>query len=226
MSKLKNFILELFFPSRCAVCNKIGSFFCESCRQKILFIKEQTCPKCNKIYSSGKYCKRCRKEQKLQGIIASTYFKDESAKKIIHELKYRGYFAVAPTLAEIITQNIKAEGIRFDLVAPAPISKKRLRQRGYNQSEEIAKRIVEISNKKLLVGLKKIKETKPQVGLKKKDREKNLIGAFTYLGPDITGKRILLVDDVKTTGATLSACAAELKKAGAKEVWGVVFAKE
>lgn len=174
--------------------------------------------------SSGKYCPRCRRGKNLTGVLTAAYFKNENTKILIHELKYRGYFAIAPTLAHIMTRTIKNK--KFHYVTSVPISKRRLRNRGYNQSEELSSKISATIDVPILKGLKKIKETKPQVGLKKKQRAHNLRGAFRYEGITIRGKTILLVDDVKTTGATLEACAKELKTAGARSVWGIVFAKE
>jgi ComF family protein len=224
MNKLKNFMLELFFPARCSVCNQIGTFLCDNCTAEIIFIKEQTCPKCNKINFTGEYCRKCRHGKSLRGVSAATYFRDENIKTIIHELKYKGYFAIAPTLAEKMVAC--APKIKIDFVAFVPASRKRLKKRGYNQAKELAKNLSKMLEAPLLEELIKVKETKSQVGLRKKEREKNLLGAFEYRGPELSGKKILLIDDVKTTGTTLEACAKELKKSGAKTVWGLVFAKE
>lgn len=217
-------MLELFFPARCAICNNIGTFLCEECSSDIVYIKIQTCPGCNRDFPSGRYCPRCRPNKNLSGLVAAAYFKNENTKILVHELKYRGYFAIAPTLAQEMVNALGRK--RFDYIVPVPVSRKRLRKRGYNQSEELALGISELTSLVMLKGLRKVRETKPQVGLKKKEREGNLKEAFHYRGKDINKKTILLVDDVKTTGATLEACAKELKKAGAKSVWGIVFAKE
>lgn len=197
---------------------------CKSCASEIIFIKEQACPGCNRLYLSGKYCPKCRRNKRLVGVLAATYLRNENAKKLVHELKYHGYFAIAPTLAEYMVSCLGRT--KFDLVAFVPITKKRLRKRGYNQSKELAKSISKLTGRPLLEGFQKVKETKTQVGLKKRARGGNLVGAFCYYGADLKNKRVLLVDDVKTTGATLNACAQELKRAGATSVWGLVFAKE
>ncbi|GAI27128.1 unnamed protein product [marine sediment metagenome] len=108
-----------------------------------------------------------------------------------------------------------------------PLDKKRLKRRGFNQAEEIAKVLSEILDIPLINdALLKIKETLPQVKLSEKDREENIKGIFLCQKPEkIKNKKTLLVDDVYTTGSTMEEAARILKKAGAKEVWGIAVAR-
>jgi competence protein ComFC len=115
----------------------------------------------------------------------------------------------------------------FDTISFVPLSKKRLIRRGYNQSQIIASELSRLTKADLYQDLVKIKETKTQVGLTRKERIKNLEGAFALKNErKLAGKRVVLIDDVITTGATLDQCASVLKKAGAREVWGLTVAKE
>jgi ComF family protein len=218
-------ILDLFFPPYCVICNKIGTFLCPDCQSSFLKIKAQSCPGCNKISPKGNYCHNCRPKNSLSGVLAYGYFKDERLKKAIHDFKYNKYSALAPSLASLLIEKIKEEEYIFDAIAFVPISKKRQAWRGFNQAELLA---IEISRAftKPLIKLKKLKETETQVGLKKRARQKNLENAFGYQGERINYKKILLVDDVLTTGTTLNECARVLKKNGAKSVFGIVLAKE
>ena len=113
------------------------------------------------------------------------------------------------------------------LLIPIPLHKRKLRERGFNPAKEIAREISE--NLKIPVlnnVLAKIKQTPAQAELKKEEREKNVLGVFSCLNKElITAKKILLVDDIFTTGATMEESALTLKKAGAKEVWGIVIAR-
>ena len=109
-----------------------------------------------------------------------------------------------------------------------PLDKKKLKLRGYNQSELLAQKLAEVINIPLIKdNLVKVKETKPQMELSKEERHKNLLGAFAIKNPaELAGKKIFLVDDVYTTGSTMTACASVLRNSGAKSVWGITIARE
>lgn len=114
------------------------------------------------------------------------------------------------------------------LVVPVPLHRWRLWNRGFNQSELLAKVVAERLNRPLIRALVRQKPTKPQFGLNKADRQKNMQGVFdisTRYQPLVAGKTVLLVDDIVTTGATLNECAKILKQNGVREVWGLVLAK-
>lgn len=225
-ASFKEKLLELFFPSFCVGCNKIGYFLCPECESRIVKIKAQTCPDCGAINTRGKYCNRCRKEKSLIGIVSYGYFKDELLKELIHIYKYEKVAGLADLLTKLLSQTIKNEGIRFNIVFYVPLTRKREAWRGFNQSELMAARVAKEFEVDL-GRLKKIKETKTQVGLTKKERTKNIKGVFKLVEPkNLAGKRVLLLDDVATTGATLNECARVLKKAGARAVYGAVLAKE
>jgi len=150
--------------------------------------------------------------------------------KCVHQFKYRGKTQMINVFEKmfpkILTQDIIST-YGMEMVIPVPMHKKRRRSRGYNQSEIIAKKIskryaLAISSGNLI----KIKHTTAQMKLSKKLRINNLINSFSVKNTDIVrGKKILLVDDVMTTGATLNTCARELIKAGAKEIFAFTLAR-
>lgn len=160
------------------------------------------------------------------GIVSLGYLKNEPVKKIVYDIKFHGYFAVCAAIAPLILEVIEAEKIKFDLIAYVPSSKKRHLKRGYNQSEILARELGHLSRRPIFEGLVKKIDTKPQVGLKKRQREVNLHEVFTVTKSGVKGKKILLIDDVVTTGATLNECAKALRKAGARTVIGATIAKE
>ena len=127
-------------------------------------------------------------------------------------------------LAKNNTENIWNESI----LIPVPMEKKKMKNRGYNQSEELAKELSKILQIPLsLNNLIKIKQTLPQIKLSAKERQENLKNAFSINNPEeLKNKKIFLVDDVYTTGSTMEECAKTLKESGAKQVWGIAIARE
>lgn len=207
--RLQNIILNLFFPQKCIGCGKENEIFCKNCLGKIDFptlIEESN-------------------------VFAATDYNDEFIKKAIWMLKYRGIKQVAEPLAELMHQrlfkDIKHRVSNNWLIIPIPLSEKRLRERGFNQSELISKHLSEKLSLPLVNNvLYKIKETLSQVSLKNREqRLNNIKGSFAVKNPHlIEGKTIILIDDVTTTGATLKEARKILKQKGAKKVISWVLA--
>ena len=136
-------------------------------------------------------------------------------KEIVHDLKYRGYKKVVGKLAVPLMLQALGDG-RFDAVVPVPLHRSRLRKRGFNQAELLARGVAEGINATVSDTLKVVRSTRDQVELSAAQRRANVAGAYRAVGP-VRGK-VLLIDDVFTTGATMSACAATLTRAGGREV--------
>ena len=171
------------------------------------------------------------KDSILDDLYVATDYKNFLVKKAILELKYEPFAKeIAKDLANLVKIHFEASEVKFDLsnfvLVPVPLSKKRLKWRGYNQAEEIAKEISNFFKIPLIADcLIKTKETLPQVELEEKERRENLKGAFLVKNKEkIEGKNVFLVDDVFTTGTTLRECAKALKESGAKKVIGIVVA--
>ena len=144
----------------------------------------------------------------------------------IHRFKYEGWRCLGPTLGELMAGSLAVQLPPAEMVVAVPLHQSRLRSRGYNQSELLAAHL------RRRVGLPcppgeliRIRATPPQVGLDRLRRRLNVAGAFSYAGPDLGGTPVLLVDDVATTCATLDACAAALRAAGAGQVSAVTLAR-
>lgn len=237
---IKNFLLELFFPSFCLGCKKEGTFLCYDCKST-LEISEYNYCLCNKdplrlpAGEKNGRCNRCR-DKKLSGLYFALPYKEKFlTRKLIYQFKYKSRIkALAKPLSEILIEhfvlakNLETHLWENSLLIPVPLQKAKQKDRGYNQSEELAKELGHMLNVPLVSdNLLKIKKTLPQMKLSAKDRQENLKGAFKIKNPqEITGKKIFLVDDVYTTGATMEECAKTLKEAGAKQVWGIVIARE
>lgn len=140
---------------------------------------------------------------------------DGVGKQVVHTLKYRGYKRVVGRLAAPLMLQVLGEG-RFDAVVPVPLHRSRLRKRGFNQAELLARGVAEKMKATVSDTLEVVRSTRDQVELSAAGRRANVAGAYSARR-SVAG-RILLVDDVFTTGATMSACARKLLQAGAEEV--------
>jgi ComF family protein len=241
---LKTFLLDLFFPRFCLGCRKEGTYLCDDCRA-LLDIAEFDYCLCNTKpirispqQKSGK-CQRCQ-NKKLSGLYSALPYKEKQlTRKLIYQFKYQPYLKdLAKTLAGILVEHFVISGKNTDeiwdpegslgVLIPVPLDRKKLKVRGYNQAEELAKELAKILKIPLISeNLIKAKFTKPQMELTKEQREKNLENAFQIKNPaELTGKKIFLVDDVYTTGSTMEECVKVLKENGAKSVWGIVIARE
>jgi len=239
------FILDTLFPKFCLGCQREGSYLCEDCRA-LLDIAEHNYCLCEKNpvrlpqgQKSGK-CNRCS-DKKLAGLYFALPYKEKQlTKKLIYQFKYSPYLKdLAQTLASILiehfvkTQKNTNEIWENGILVPVPLDQKKLKIRGYNQSEELAKELSRILQIPVISDvLVKIKHTGSQMELNKEAREKNLLGAFAIkklVKSDLTsftGKKIFLIDDVYTTGSTMSECAKVLKNSGVKTVWGICIARD
>lgn len=238
--QIKPFLLDLTFPKFCLGCEKEGTYLCTDCIH-LLEISENNYCLCQKPFRlppnpdsiNGK-CKNCQ-DKKLSGLYFALSYKNKLAQKLIRSFKYEPYIKdLAKTLASLLIEhfiktNKNTEKIwENSVLIPIPLDKNKLKIRGYNQSEELAKELgkiikIPIENDILM----KNKSTKPQMELKKEEREKNLQNVFEVKNfARVANKKIFLVDDVYTTGSTMQECARILKNSGAKQVWGITLARE
>ena len=146
--------------------------------------------------------------------------------KAVHRFKYEGWRALAPTLADLVVERLAAEAAARPLVLAVPLHRRRLRARGYNQSELLAAELRGRLGLDRPAGrLVRLRDTPPQVGLDRLRRQANVSGAFAWRGPSPAGRTCVVVDDVATTGATLEACAAALRAVGSGPVVGLTVAR-
>lgn len=230
LKKIYNFILDLIFPIYCLGCQKEGFWLCQNCFNKIKINDELQCPVCKNKSPQGKVCKKCENLTFLSGLWIAADYNEEIIKNSIHILKYKFAFDITRSIAQILVRFINNNKfiLKNDfIIVPVPLHKKRFLLRGFNQSELLAKEISKTFSLKLSSqNLIRIKYTQAQVELDKKDRENNIKNAFFIKKPlEFSGKSVILIDDVYTTGSTMNECAKVLKQAGVKEVWGLVIAR-
>jgi ComF family protein len=206
--KMKNFFLDLIFPKFCLGCKREGNFLCQDCFSTLEILTSH---------------------QKFNGKnLADLYFpvnyENFLVKKLISNFKYPPLIReLKKELALVIISHFllldKKPNFSDFVLVPIPLSKKKLKWRGFNQAEEIAKELADFLKIPLILDcLIKIKETRDQVELSEKERRKNVKGVFFV-------RNVLLVDDVFTTGATMEEAARVLKETGAKKIVGIVVAK-
>ena len=215
-------ILSILAPHDCLGCGLEGSLVCVDCKQSKFPAVPERCYKCHTLSESGATCKKCRKTSKLKHVQVATLY-DGLAKELIYKLKFERAYAGAKIIAELC---IDVFPENFDgLLVPIPTASVRRRHRGYDQSELIAHNLATFHRTQLKYVLSRHGNSR-QVGTKRAERLTQLTDAFYVPYPhQIQGKNILLIDDVLTTGATLEAAAAVLRKAGAKTVSAIVFAQ-
>ena len=151
---------------------------------------------------------------------------DGGVRDIVFDLKYRGIRALAPDMGELLARHLESSRLAADLIVPVPLHRRRERERGYNQAALLAYELGRRTGLPVAAALRRTKDTPPQVAmLGPEKRRANIDGAFECVA-DVRDRRVLLIDDVVTTGSTMGACAAPLKAAGASNVWGLAFARQ
>jgi len=146
----------------------------------------------------------------------------------IHQLKYRNLKAIAPCLAELLAHYLESNPLPGEALIAVPLHPKRLRERGYNQSQLLAWELAKLINLPVIEDrLIRVKEAKPQVkAANLEERRRNVADAFACQNKKVNDKQVILIDDVCTSGATLQSCAEALKSKGAISVWGLTLARE
>jgi ComF family protein len=232
------FVLDMLFPLRCLGCDAKNVWICTACLHGIPIHTEQRCPTClHRITPFGQTCFDCRDATSpmLDGLFAASPYHDSLLPYAIHTFKYRFIPGLSAPLGDFLTEVVQRSALPLpDLIIPVPLHRRRLRFRGFNQSELLARELSQSLTPGLEIPLMsdillRIRHTKPQMKTEsREERLANLKNAFAMAEgkkETIRGKYIWLVDDVATTGTTLEECAAVLKQHGAKRVFGVVLAQ-
>ncbi|PLX21758.1 hypothetical protein C0584_01495 [Candidatus Parcubacteria bacterium] len=242
--KLRIFLLDLLFPKECLGCLKEGTYLCDVCYNDIQLNTVQSCPVCNKNNFLGSFCKNCSTEASLSGILVASDYKNKLLSKVIKSYKYKFVRELKDPLGSLLidfsrnlietrknnyfwhsSEKRLINDFQNVLIIPVPLHKKRLRWRGFNQSEDLAN--IFSSKLKLEINtnqLKRHKFKKPQTSLGREERFKNIKNSFTWDGKPLENKNIILIDDVSTSTATLCECSKVLKANGAKQILGLVLA--
>jgi len=231
MNAILKSIVDFVFPPICFMCGNPFSSekdvgICPHCLSQVKYIVSPMCSRCGKPFYSeildDHLCGDCLTERRYFNIARSIGYYDGILRKTIHLLKYKLKTNLAFTLGDFMAQRMQTffSGVTYHLIIPVPLHPKRLRERGFNQTLFLARFVSKKNNIPLdSYNLTRKRETKPQVGLSKRDRKDNVKGSFSILKRDkVVDKDILLVDDVYTSGNTVDECSKILVKAGAHKV--------
>ena len=228
LTKLKGIALDLLFPRWCVGCGREGDFICPACLKSLPHINPPLCPRCGQPQLNAVICPVCVGwPASIEGIRAPFKF-DGAIRRAIHEFKYNNLRAMAALLGQRLGDYLAANPLPAEVLVPVPLHRKRLRERGYNQSRLLALELAGLSGLPLVDDcLVRQRCTTPQIRTPDVDeRRRNVADAFACRDRRLEDRAVLLIDDVATSGATLDACARTLKEAGASSVWGLVLAKE
>ncbi len=228
-------VLDCLFPLKCLSCYKEGSWVCSECLPKLKINNFQYCIICEGRNLDGRVCMACAEKSYLNGLLVVFDYKHYLVKKLIttfkyqkaHQLKYFLSDYLVDLLHTVFILNLDLEKQDDMVVTFVPLHKKRLIERGFDQANLLSEILAQQLNLNFTQLLVRTRYTIPQVKLSIDERLNNLQGAFKVQDArqSIFNKKVILVDDVVTTGSTMQECARVLKLAGAAEVWGIAIAK-
>lgn len=225
-------LLDFVYYPKCICCEARLSrgydYYCETCLDLASEVEEPLCPECrSEIVNLRVGCKNCENKSPISALFTCGTF-DDFFRPVVHGLKYHSLLPLADRMSNMLASRLEDANTigLIDVIVPIPLHWIRKRQRGFNQSYVIAQALAHETSLPVADSLiKRVKRTKDQTGLTAKQRVANMKGAFSVTNPDaVAGKRILLVDDVITTGATLNEAASELRRAGCRNVYAGVVA--
>jgi len=186
------------------------------------------CQRCGRPESSGMYCAECWGHKSSLDATRSVFIFDGIVRQAIHELKYRNVQALSSCLSRFMSRYFLEYGLSGDILVPVPLHNKRLRERGYNQSQLLAAELsqqISVAVNPVLV--RRVRNTRPQArSASVYERRVNMENTFLCTSGEAVGKDIVIIDDVCTSGATLESCASALKTSGANHVLGFTLARE
>lgn len=221
-------LLDVIIPPRCGGCKRWGERWCADCQNSIRRINHPICQQCGiPVSSTGRVlCDHCQADwTRLDRLRAWAYY-EGPIQEGIRDIKYHRNFGLAETFGKFLANLLDSLNWPIQVVVPVPLSPARLRERGYNQAQLLAKPIAYSHGIPLRpAGLQRTRNTTSQVGLSRKQRIRNVSHAFTVDPETVAGYNVLVVDDVVTTGATMNACAAALKIGKASKIFGLAVAR-
>ena len=239
-----NTIIEIVYPPRCLICERfLGNhriredqhdiLICKDCFNGFNQITSPLCPICHKPFESeieeDHICEDCLRKSPFFNALGAPYIYEGGFMMGIHHFKYGGKTHMAGSLGPLLASFAKKWLKKMDdcLMMPVPLHPKRLRERGFNQSLLLSRHVARVLDTELdFLTLRRVRDTKPQTGLHRDERRKNVHRAFELTERNIVkGRSIILVDDVATTGSTLNECARVLKRSGSDKVLCLVLAR-
>ncbi len=221
---LRNALLDILFPPRCVVCRRSGTWLCTSCAAQFEKILPPICERCGRPLKST-HCPYCAKSPlRLEGTRAVAFF-EGALREVIHAFKYLHRVELADYFGTLLYEYLLTFPLSVDTIIAVPLHSERERARGYNQAALLAHALGKHTHLPVWNdALMRTRATRSQTELNAEERRANVRDAFVAT-PRVRGARVLLIDDVCTTGATMEACGAALYAQGAQAVWGLAIAR-
>lgn len=232
MRRLRETLLNLLYPATCSGCGQPTERpeFCRHCRTQIATPTSPLCPACGVPFrtrdDADHFCARCLQHPPhFRCARACTLYDaadtaEHPLKAVLQQYKYNRDVWLARPLSALLAERTPLAIGAYDVMMPVPLHVQRLRWRGFNQAQLLARPLASAAGVRLdPYSLQRVRPTRPQVELDEKERRHNVAGAFRVVRPDaVAGRHVLLVDDVYTTGATVDECSRVLRHAGARSV--------
>lgn len=228
LKQLQNEVIKFVFPCVCIGCGKFSDFICVDCARKLPRLLPPICQRCGKPEPGAQYCPECWKKRNGIDSIRSVFIFEGIIRTAIHELKYYNLHAISGILGEYMALYYSQNNFAADYLIPVPLHERRLRERGYNQSELLAQKVSSLLGVPVLNNaVVRIIDNKPQARtISINERRNNVEDIFKCEDKLVNMKNVVIIDDVCTSGATLEACAKALIKAGAQRTLGFTLARE
>ena len=228
LDRLGRAITDFFFPQFCIGCGREGEVICPTCLGKLPKLLPPYCSRCGLPQDGSQPCRDCAGLDMAIDGIRSPFTFEKLTREVVHQFKYQNLRVLAAPLSGVLHAYLSENPISADMLIPVPLHPKWLRERGYNQSLLLAFELGKLSGIPVRPDILKRRINTPSQARTASsiERHRNMHEAFTSVDGKLKDKRVLLIDDVSTSGATLDACASALKQAGAISVWGLTVARE
>jgi ComF family protein len=218
--------IDWVYPPYCGGCGKFGDRWCTDCQTHLEALPKEICPRCGDFCPAGGLCERCSEDPPAFVELRSAFVFKGPVRKAIHRLKYNRDLGLGEALARHLIGLPEIKNWSLDCVTSVPLSHAHLSDRGYNQSNLLARPLALARQIPFLPqALRRTRETQTQVGLSAKERDINVRDAFWANADLVKNKTVVVIDDVTTTGSTIRACASALHAAGALSVYGLTLAR-
>jgi ComF family protein len=211
--------LDWLYPPTCGGCNQLGVRWCDHCALTAQEVQPPICPICGNKNKNTEICDRCKESRPSFECLRSCTEYKGPVREAVHRFKYKNDMAMGEALSRPMIRMLEKLNWSLDVITSVPLGLVRFKERGYNQATLLARPIaLNLKLPFLNRALVRARDTRTQVGLTAIERKENMQDAFQANKKLVTGKRVLLIDDVATSGATLNACTKALIEAGAASV--------